>query len=292
MKILDVKPTALLRASDGDGLEQQVDVTLGVDASRGPVTIRTRAAGREVETRTGDLAAGEPVVAAFVAESEAAAEITVEVRDGDEVSVGETHAWSPPRHWTVHVTQTSHHDAGYTDLMSNVLPEHVAYLREFLEMARATADWEDDAQARIGIEQYWTMDHFLRNATAAEVDEMKRLIKSGHVESTALFGNMATELCGHETLIRTLYPAARLARELGTTICTAEHNDIPGIVWSLSDLLLDAGVKMFAPAFPFFYGWGGGGFPEFWDGDALFGNGHLPGAFWWETPTGRRIWPP
>ncbi len=289
MKILDVQPTACLRRASGDVLEQQIQLTLAGDEARGPVTVHTQAAGRTVDTAIANVAAGESTVIAYLPEIEQSAQIVVEVRAGSDLLASEVRDWTPPRHWTVHVTQTSHHDAGYTDLMSNILPEHARNLQGYLEMAQTTADWEEDAQARIVIEQFWTMDHFLRTARESEADEMKRLIRSGHVEITAMFANMATELCGHETLVRTLYPAARLARKLGTTICTAEHNDIPGVVWALSDLLVDAGVKLFAPALPFFYGWGGDGYPEFWDGDALFGNGRLPGAFWWETPTGRRL---
>jgi hypothetical protein len=67
----------------------------------------------------------------------------------------------------VHVVQLSHHDVGYTDLASHVLPEHDRWLADALDMAEATRDYPDDARFRLVIEQAWSLDHFLRTAPPA-----------------------------------------------------------------------------------------------------------------------------
>ncbi len=58
---------------------------------------------------------------------------------------------------------------------------------------------------------------------------------------TALFANEITELCGHEELVRLLYPSFELKRRFGIDITVAEHNDIPGFSWGLASALAGAG---------------------------------------------------
>ena len=157
--------------------------------------------------------------------------------------------WLPPRHWTVHIVHLSHHDPGYTDLASNVFPEHDEFLDRTIDMVANTADFPEDAQFRCVVEQTWSIDHYLRNAPQERAAKMIDVMRSGHVELTALFGNMTTEICGHESLARTAYHAFRLKREHGIPIVSAEHNDIPGLSWGLAQVLTEADVKIFCPGF-------------------------------------------
>jgi len=48
-------------------------------------------------------------------------------------------------------------------------------------------------------------------------------------------------------------------------------------------------VKFFCPAIALFYGWSGAGYPSFWDEKEIFGTEGIPGAFWWESPSGKRL---
>lgn len=193
------------------------------------------------------------------------------------------------RKWVVHVVQASHHDVGYTDLPSLVLREHDRNLDEAIDLAEATSDYPDDAQFRIVIEQAWSVDHFLRHMPADRVEKMVSLMQAGRFELTALFGNMTTELCGHETLARAAYHAFNIRRKYGIPVISAEHNDITGVSWGLSRVLTDAGVKIFCPGFPLYYSWGqNAGMPSFWDQKKIFGR-EGPGAFWWESPAGKKV---
>ncbi|MBN1864786.1 MAG: hypothetical protein JW808_07790 [Victivallales bacterium] len=198
---------------------------------------------------------------------------------------------SPPRHWRVHVVQFSHHDLGYTGLPSNVLSKHARYLDQAIDMAEATTDYPDDAKFRIVIEQAWSVDYFLKHARPGRAEKMIRLMQSRQFELTALFGNMTTEICGHESLMRTLYPSFRLKREYGIPIVSAEHNDITGISWGLCRVLCDTGLRIFCPGLPLYYNWVETKYQSFWDQKAVFGfdKPGVPGAFWWEAADGKRI---
>ena len=282
-KLKEVQPTLFLEDT-GHGLRQMVRVTV---ASLEPVDrVTLVAAGAEVSL--GILPAGESTHEVYVDELSAPAQIEFILKlAGSEVDRKQVRM-SPPVRWTVHVVHLSHHDVGYTDLPSNVLPEHDGFLDSAIDMAEATAGFPDDSQFRVTVEQAWSIDHFLRSAPPARAARMIELMRSGHVELTALFGNMTTELCGPEALARCAYHAFRIGREHGVPILSAEHNDVPGFTWGLSEVLVRAGVKLFCPRLPYYYNWGHTDLQGFWDEDALFRH-RGPGAFWWESPSGERI---
>ncbi len=237
-----------------------------------PLTLPAGASTLDIEAP--ELAAPGALQATLVVAGRAVAQVTA--------------PWQPPRHWVVHVVQNSHHDVGYTDLPAHVLVEHDGMLDAAIDMAAATRDYPDDARFRIVIEQAWSIEHFLRHAPPARRERMLALLRGGDFELTALFGNLTTELCGHETLARSVYAAFRLKREHGIPIVSAEHNDIPGFTWGLSQVLTAAGIRLFCPGLPLYYNWGYPHATSFWDEAAIFGY-RGPGAFWWEAPSGQRL---
>ncbi len=289
MQIVKTEPSVYLRRGEGDALDQRVRLFVEHFESFSGGSLVARLAGREIENPMEPSSEGVSILDAWIPETRDAGQLTIEIRS-DGQSLG-THQeeWAAPRRWEVHVIQRSHHDVGYTDLASHVLPQHTQWLEEFLDVARKADAYPDEARARLAIEQAWSLEHFLKTASVENVEAMKNRIRAGDVEITALFGNMTTELCGHETLVRTLYAARRIAREIGVEVISAEHNDIPGMVWGLSEILIDAGVEFFCPAIALFYSWSGAGYPSFWDEKAIFGREGMPGAFWWESPSGRRL---
>ncbi len=291
VSIEHVAPTVFLRAAGGGRLEQLVRVTIDSNAAVAGVTVVAVAAGREVATTLAQVPAGRSEHEAFAPAIDVAGELRLQLRIGDRVLASKAAAWGAPRHWTVHLTHVSHHDAGYTDLFSNVLREHDRFLASAIEFADATRDEPDESQFRLVVEQAWSILHFLDHAPAAQVKRMEALLKSGHIELTAWFGNMVSHLCGHETLIRALYPAYALRQRLGIDIISAEHNDVPGMSWGMAEAMIDAGVKVFLPDLPHYWDWGDLGFRGFWDAEAIFGHGGpaVPEVAWWQAPSGRRL---
>jgi hypothetical protein len=287
--ILDLQPTVFLRHA-AVGLEQRLRLGLRHEGAPGGVGVRLSLGGWQREVALGELPVGESWHDLFVPE----------VRDGDELAVqlvdaggaGERRVLSVPRarHWSVHVVQLSHHDVGYTSLPSRVFAEQDTWLDQAIEMAGDTRRYPDEARFRLVIEQAWSVEHALRQAPPRRAARLIELLRRGQFELTALYGNLTTELCGHETLVRALYPAFQLRRQYGIPIVSAEHNDIPGFTWGLSEVLAGAGVRLLCPGLPLYYAWGGQNLPSFWDEEAVFGQRQgLPGVFWWESPSGQRI---
>ncbi|MGI5919908.1 MAG: glycosyl hydrolase-related protein [Christensenellales bacterium] len=193
-----------------------------------------------------------------------------------------------PRHWEVHVVQLSHQDAGYTDIPSETIEESGRWLKNALDDMDRRSDYPPDATYRIVVEQSYALYAFLRQATAEDRARMMGRIRCGDVEVTALWGNLISELLSPEEMLRAMYPSQAIARETGVPIVSAEHNDITGFSWGYCTALTEAGVAFFAPGLPQYYSWGGNELTSFWDVNALFGS-DMPGAFWWESPQGKRL---
>lgn len=286
--LLRLEPTPLLRQAGGRLLQTARLVVQG-ETAPGDVQVRIimPSAGEWVTPVV--LAPGETPVEVEAPVIEKAGEGVCEVRRGDRVLARAVVPWQPPRKWTVHVVQLSHHDVGYTDLASHVLSQHDRWLDATIDLAAATREYPEAARFRAVIEQTWSVDHYLRHAPPARAAALVELMRRGDLELTALFGNLTTELCGSETLVRSVYPAFRLGRTYGLPLLSAEHNDIPGFSWGLSQVLTEAGVRLFCPGLPNYYAWGDPKGPSFWDEAALFGRAGIPGAFWWEAPSGKRV---
>jgi hypothetical protein len=283
----EINPTIFLKNSR-NGLQQLIRLKL---ENNGPLTdasVMADIQGEISEFPLPNLPHGESVHEVFINEITHPQEVEFILKVDTGVIARKTIPWLPPKHWTVHIVQLSHHDVGYTGLPSNVLKKHDRYLDRAINMAEVTEGFPFEAQFRIVIEQAWSMDHYLKHADKKRRSRIVELMRSGRIELTALFGNMITEICGHESLIRTLYPAFRIKHKYGIPVVSAEHNDITGISWGLCRVLTDAGIKIFCPGIPLYYSWGNKKFQSFWDEKSIFPQGG-PGAFWWEAPSGKRI---
>ncbi|HOZ47895.1 MAG TPA: hypothetical protein PLO37_22570 [Candidatus Hydrogenedentes bacterium] len=281
-----VTPTVFLRAGD---LQQCVKVTVrNCDDAPAQATVAVAVGGTTIETAMVAGPAAESTHEIFVPEVTGASEREFVLKHDGRVCDTRRVSWKSPRRWLVHVVQLSHHDVGYTNLASNVLRETDAFLDAAIDMVEHTRAYPDDAQFRIVCEQAWSVAHYLEHAAPHRAAAMRDLVKSGHVELTALFGNLVTELCGHETLARAVYTAFRLGREFGVPIVSAEHNDIPGFSWGLCVALTEAGIKIVCPGLPHYWSWCKPAMQHFWSQRAVFGHDG-PGAFWWEAPSGKRL---
>ena len=286
LALLSVRPTPLLRAGAA-GLEQQVRLQVQWTGNGGAALV-TADDGRRGCASVVQLAPGESTLTAFAPVVPAPTTMAFRVSVGS-VTADHRQAWQPARRWVVHVVQLSHHDAGYTDLASHVLMQHDDWLDAAIDMAAATARAPDEARFRLVVEQSWSLRHYLHRAPPARAAAMVDLLRRGDVELTALCGNLTTELCGHETLVRAVYPSLTLARDLGLALVSAEHNDIPGFSWGLAQVLVEAGVRLLCPGLPRYYDWGRNEATPVWDEVTLFGARGRPGAFWWEAPGGQRL---
>lgn len=193
----------------------------------------------------------------------------------------------PPKHYTLHFVHSSHHDPGYTDLMSHVFRSHYHWIDSILD-AFDTPWGDEDTRLRISLEQFWSLEYYLEHAPADKVAKVKKLIREGRIELTALYGNLITEQLGHEECYRALYPAKKLADQCGIGIKSAMHNDVPGISQGLCRALCDCGITFLAADFPQYYDWGYENLVSFWEPEKIYGY-QGPGAFTWEAADGKSL---
>jgi hypothetical protein len=289
MEFKQITPTVFLKGNPGS-LQQQILISMGNPGEPAPAKITVKTPKGDQTQEIEFIPNGESQYRVFIAEPQQEEAVTFSLIHSGQVCDRVELRIKPPRHWKVHVVQLSHHDVGYTDLASRVLIQHDHFLDQALDFADQTDDFPLDAQFRITIEQAWSIDHYLKHACPERASKMVERLRQGRFELTATFGNLTSELCGHETLIRALYHSARLKRLYDIPLISAEHNDIPGMSWGLARILTDAGIKLFCPGLPLYYDWGGHGLQSFWDEGTIFHNqAHTPGAFWWQAPGGKKL---
>src|SRR6478735_241313 len=167
----------------------------------------------------------------------------------------------------------THHDVGYTNSPRIIDGMHAQIVREVLRLAAA-----DDAASPDPDRFRWTFEvarpvlNFLRSATDDEVRELRDRVADGTIAVTGGYLNMTQlpDLAEFEAAYRSLRPI----RDAGIPVRTEQHGDVNGIAWGVADAMLDAGIDRLVMALN----------PD-------HGRAPLeqPSAFWWEAPSGRRV---
>jgi alpha-mannosidase len=165
------------------------------------------------------------------------------------------------------VLHHSHLDVGYTHAQPIVLKLQVEFISEVVDWLESTSGPKWTCEATEPVVRW------LRDAAERDVQRFRALVDAGRIGLTALRWHVdaGVDRAGLERLIA---GKAELERTLGTAIRVACQHDVNGVPWPLVDVLLDAGVELFAMAI----------------------NPHLgravsprPGVFDWEGPSGRTI---
>jgi len=289
IRIESIEPTVFF-VREGDNLRQRVLLTLHNQGEAVGASLELRAEGVAETIPLGIVPGGQTQRDIYLPDIRQPQPVTFRLLASDVLQEERTLPWQPQKHWEVHLIQYAHHDLGYTDLPSNVLEEYDGFMDQVLRFCEETADWpEEDARFSYLCEQHWSVEHWLQNRGPEAAERLAYWAKRGQIEVTALFGNQTLELCSHEELVRLMYPAFRLKRELGIPITSAEHNDIPGFTWGLASVLAGAGIRYFSPGVPpWYFGRGAGQVHPLWDTKAALPLG-TPAACWWEGPDGARV---
>ena len=140
VEIVELAPTPRLRR-ENDGLRQAARLKVRCTGGAGGATVRVATPSGAAAAVSVALKEGESVLEVEVPEVTGPCEVVCELRPAGRLAARLAVPWQPPRRWVVHVVQHSHHDVGYTDLASRVLPEHDRWLDATLEMASATRRW-------------------------------------------------------------------------------------------------------------------------------------------------------
>lgn len=287
LSFVSIKPTALF-ARDGEDLVQVVDVTIEnagkpVEASLG---ITVGAATRSVPL--GVVREGKSTVQVRVADTQQPATAQFSLNAGGAAMDVRRMDWQPGRHWTVYFVPVTHHDLGYTDTIENVLNSYARFYDDVLRFCDETSDFPVEAQYRYTLEGTWSLQHFAATRPKAVVDRFGRYVKQGRIEIGALFGNEVDSLCGHEELIRLMYPSFRFKKQFDAEIAAGSITDVPGLSWGLATVMAGAGVKYFFAGLPLYFEWDRNDIHTFWDESAILRHGR-PDAFRWQGPDGQSV---
>jgi len=197
--------------------------------------------------------------------------------------------WTPRKHWQVHMIPISHHDLGYTDTIEGVLRKYRRIYEDVLRFCDETDDWPEESKFRYMVEEAWSIQHFIETSSPETVEKLEKYIREGRIEVPALFGNQISGMCGHEELIRLMYPSFRMHRKYGAPIRSGSITDVPGLSWALPTILAGAGVKYFFAGLPTYFHWGRNDIHTFWDEDSILREHGRPDAFRWRGPDGGEV---
>ncbi len=178
----------------------------------------------------------------------------------------------PVKKWRVNFVQHSHTDIGYTRSQTEILGEHLRYIDYALDYCDATDSYPDDSKFRWTCEASYAVDEYLRSRPREQVERLKKRIKEGRIEVTGMYFNF-DDMPDEQSLAASLKPIENFRKE-GIEVKLAMQNDVNGIAWCLNDYFNTLGVKYLN----------------------MGTHGHRalicfdkPTAFWWESPSGKRM---
>ncbi len=196
--------------------------------------------------------------------------LTVYRANQEEVRIDFTR--EPVPSWYVYLVHHTHTDIGYTRPQTEILAEHLRFIDYALDYCDKTDAYPNDARFRWTCEAAWAVDEYLKVRPPQQIRRLQKRIKQGRIEVTALPFNLS-EIADENILARSLAPLLRFKNH-GINVTTAMQNDVNGIAWCLADYFPDAGVRFLT----------------------MGQHGHraripfdTPTAFWWESPSGRRV---
>ena len=179
---------------------------------------------------------------------------------------------SPAKKWTIYIVPHIHVDVGYSDYQAKISAIQARTIDEAMDMLAKNPDF------RFSLDGEWDLEQFLATRSAAQKERAMHAIEDKKLFVPAQYFNLLTGIPTTETLIRSLYPSADLAREHGTPFDYANITDVPSYSWSYASILASAGVHYLA-----------GGSNNYRAPVLLQGrlNEHSP--MWWVGPDGQKV---
>ena len=199
-------------------------------------------------------------------------EVEIDVKIDDNVVEKYTVTLKPPKKWQIYFVQHSHTDIGYTRPQSEILAEQLRYIDYALDYCDQTDTFPDDAKFRWTCESAWVTQQYLLTRPQAQIERLKKRIREGRIEVTAMYFNMAE--IADENIMYDYLQSLREFKKQNIPVKLAMQNDVNGIAWCIPDYLKNTSVKYLIMGInetrsilPF----------------------DKPTAFWWEAPSGARL---
>jgi len=288
LRMDSVEPTVLFSRGK-HGLLQAVKIVIESDSEAAEADVDVKLGSVEISCPINNVERGKGTYQIHVPDVREAVPAEFVLKANGEVQDRLSMNWTPRKHWQIHLIPISHHDLGYTDTIENVLRKYCRIYEDVLQFCDETADWPEEAKFRYMAEEAWSIQHFIQNSSEETLEKLAKYIREGRIEIPALFGNQISGMCGHEELIRLMYPSFRIHRQYGAPIRSGSITDVPGLSWGLPTVMAGAGVKYFLAGLPTYFQWGRNDIHTFWDEDAILREHGRPDAFYWRGPDGQEV---
>ncbi|HEV2133403.1 MAG TPA: polysaccharide lyase family protein [Terracidiphilus sp.] len=174
--------------------------------------------------------------------------------------------------WTLDIVAQEHLDVGFTDYRAKVAELQSESVDGVLDIERTHPEF------RWSLDGAWIAQQYLASRSPARQQELLDAIRKGGIVLPPQFANQHTGVASLEDLIRSLYPAHRLAQENHLPVGAANITDVPSYSWSYASILHDAGIRYFAAG------------SNSWRAPVmLIGRWNEKSPFYWEGPDGGRV---
>ncbi|WP_308466101.1 DUF5054 domain-containing protein [Rathayibacter soli] len=144
---------------------------------------------------------------------------------------------------TVHVVFKTHLDLGFTGYAADVVDKYENdYIPKAIALAEQLAE-SDSGTSFIWTTGSWLINHVLEAGSPAQVEQLERAIRAGHIAWHGLPVSTHTEAMDPLLFDYGLSIAARLDRRFGITTTSAKMTDVPGHTIGMVPLLARAGIR-------------------------------------------------
>ncbi len=176
----------------------------------------------------------------------------------------------------------AHTDIGYSHVQEEVQEIHVRNIYEALRLIDKTAGYPEGSRFRWNIESAWAAENFLKGASSADRERFFQALRRGQIALAGFYANDLTGLMLPEEMQWLVEYAIGLSKKVQFPVNAVMMSDIPGMSWTMVDVLAKQGIRYFSNGPNYIEG-----LPDKGDriGQTLFAQGNQ--AFWWKSTTGK-----
>lgn len=145
----------------------------------------------------------------------------------------------PKKKWTLYLVPHIHLDVGYSDYQAKIAAIHARVIDEAMKMTAEHPDF------RFSLDGEWDLQQYFKTRSEAQQQRALEAIQKKQLFVPAQYASLLTGIPTTETLIRSLYPSANLARKYGSPFNYANITDVPSYTWSYASILAAAGIQHF-----------------------------------------------
>ncbi|MEI6852113.1 MAG: hypothetical protein WCL06_04690 [Bacteroidota bacterium] len=182
----------------------------------------------------------------------------------------------------VDIIHHSHNDVGYSHVQEDVIKIQQQNIMDALEMIDKTASYPKESRFKWNEETLWPVEYFFKHASESDKKRFIKAVMNKNITLSGFYVGVMTGLCSAKELGWITEYAAKLKKTYSFPIQTAMFSDIPGLSWSITDVMVKDGLKYLSNGPNFMEN-----FPDRGDriGSTLRAQGDKP--FYWRTTDGK-----